>query len=359
MALIVFPFTFVSSAYVPIATMPGWMQAFARNQPITPMVDAVRSLVLGGPHAAGLTGTTAHYVVVSLIWSVVLVAVFVPDLGAALPPGLGSAPAGSGDAQSGRSGTDGASSRPSSTVLVMAPEPNRSRTPSSATSRAATAAGVERQRELDRRVVAQVGHGHAHEGEPLLLDERRGRCQQLPRRGQHRRGVGGGFGHRVRPGGPGEVVEAQPQHDGAPDAPGAAHAARHPIDQCHEHGIDPGRRARPATQCALRAHRPAATTDLHRARIEVVGQRVQVVARRRPEQRRPARLRPARPPRPPCGCPDRAASPRSRGPHPRGARPAAGAGRPARRRAPRPGGRRAWPHRWPPWPGTWCGPRRP
>jgi ABC-2 type transport system permease protein len=78
MALIVFPFTFVSSAYVPIATMPGWMQAFARNQPITPMVDAVRSLVLGGPHAVGLTGTTAHYVVVSLIWSVALVAVFLP-----------------------------------------------------------------------------------------------------------------------------------------------------------------------------------------------------------------------------------------------------------------------------------------
>ena len=47
MALIVFPLTFVSSAYVPIDTMPGWMQAFARNQPITPMVDAVRSLVLG------------------------------------------------------------------------------------------------------------------------------------------------------------------------------------------------------------------------------------------------------------------------------------------------------------------------
>jgi ABC transporter DrrB family efflux protein len=78
MALIVFPFTFVSSAYVPVATMPGWMQAFARNQPLTPMVDAVRSLVLGGPHAAGLTGTTAHYVTLSLIWSAVLVAVFLP-----------------------------------------------------------------------------------------------------------------------------------------------------------------------------------------------------------------------------------------------------------------------------------------
>jgi ABC-type multidrug transport system permease subunit len=35
MSLLVFPLTFVSSAYVPVATMPGRMQAFARNQPIT------------------------------------------------------------------------------------------------------------------------------------------------------------------------------------------------------------------------------------------------------------------------------------------------------------------------------------
>ena len=47
MALLVFPLTFVSSAYVPVESMPGWMQAFAEHQPITYMVDAVRSLTLG------------------------------------------------------------------------------------------------------------------------------------------------------------------------------------------------------------------------------------------------------------------------------------------------------------------------
>jgi len=78
MALLVFPLTFVSSAYVPIETMPGWLQAFARHQPITPMVDAVRCLVLGGPHNAGLTGATGHYVVVSLLWCAALVVIFVP-----------------------------------------------------------------------------------------------------------------------------------------------------------------------------------------------------------------------------------------------------------------------------------------
>ena len=41
-ALIVFPFSFVSSAYIPVATMPSWMRGFAENQPITVMVNAVR-----------------------------------------------------------------------------------------------------------------------------------------------------------------------------------------------------------------------------------------------------------------------------------------------------------------------------
>ena len=35
MGMIVFPFAFISSAYVPVATMPGWLQAFAEHQPLT------------------------------------------------------------------------------------------------------------------------------------------------------------------------------------------------------------------------------------------------------------------------------------------------------------------------------------
>ncbi len=38
-----------SSAFVPIATMPPWLQGFARNQPITAVIDAVRGLLEGGP----------------------------------------------------------------------------------------------------------------------------------------------------------------------------------------------------------------------------------------------------------------------------------------------------------------------
>ena len=44
-----FPLTFLSSAFVPIDTMPGWLQAFANNQPVTYVVDTMRGLALGGP----------------------------------------------------------------------------------------------------------------------------------------------------------------------------------------------------------------------------------------------------------------------------------------------------------------------
>ena len=50
-----FPLTFVSSAFVPIATMPGWLQAFANNQPVTYVIDAMRGLALGGPLATHLS----------------------------------------------------------------------------------------------------------------------------------------------------------------------------------------------------------------------------------------------------------------------------------------------------------------
>jgi ABC-2 type transport system permease protein len=78
MSLLVFPLTFVSSAYVPIDSMPGWMQPIAENQPITAMTNAVRSLALGDPSLAGLSGSTGHWVVLSLLWSAGLVLVFAP-----------------------------------------------------------------------------------------------------------------------------------------------------------------------------------------------------------------------------------------------------------------------------------------
>jgi ABC-2 type transport system permease protein len=40
---------YASAAFVPVATMPGWIRGFARDQPITPVVDSLRGLLLGAP----------------------------------------------------------------------------------------------------------------------------------------------------------------------------------------------------------------------------------------------------------------------------------------------------------------------
>jgi ABC-2 type transport system permease protein len=78
MSLLVFPLSFVSSAYIPARTMPSWMRPFADNQPLTPMCDAVRSLAEGARVHALLPESTGHYVAVSLVWTVAIIAVFAP-----------------------------------------------------------------------------------------------------------------------------------------------------------------------------------------------------------------------------------------------------------------------------------------
>jgi ABC-2 type transport system permease protein len=78
MGMIVFPFAFISSAYVPVDSMPGWLQLFAEHQPLTYMVDAVRALTLG-PDAAALLGHPASYFVTrALLWTVAILAVALP-----------------------------------------------------------------------------------------------------------------------------------------------------------------------------------------------------------------------------------------------------------------------------------------
>jgi ABC-2 type transport system permease protein len=78
LSFLVFPLSFVSSAYVPVATMPGWMQGFATYQPMTQMVNTVRILT-GGPAAQQLLGhSLSYYLVPSLLWSAGLIVVFAP-----------------------------------------------------------------------------------------------------------------------------------------------------------------------------------------------------------------------------------------------------------------------------------------
>ena len=76
--LLVVPFAFVSSAYVPVATLPGWLQAVAEHSPVTYMVDAVRALTLGPGAEAALGHAASFYVTRSLLWAVAFVAIFAP-----------------------------------------------------------------------------------------------------------------------------------------------------------------------------------------------------------------------------------------------------------------------------------------
>jgi ABC-2 type transport system permease protein/oleandomycin transport system permease protein len=59
---------FASNAIVPVATMPGWLQGFARNQPVSVTVAAVRALLEGTPGG--------HWVWQSLAWSAAIIIVF-------------------------------------------------------------------------------------------------------------------------------------------------------------------------------------------------------------------------------------------------------------------------------------------
>jgi ABC-2 type transport system permease protein/oleandomycin transport system permease protein len=67
---LLFPMVFASSAFVPTATMPGPLRAFAEHQPVTAVVDAVRALVLGGP--------ATSLVLTSLAWSLGILLVAAP-----------------------------------------------------------------------------------------------------------------------------------------------------------------------------------------------------------------------------------------------------------------------------------------
>jgi ABC-2 type transport system permease protein/oleandomycin transport system permease protein len=64
------PLVFASSAFVPLASMPGWLQAFARHQPVSVVVNAVRGLTLG-------TASTSD-VFSAVVWIVAIVAVCAP-----------------------------------------------------------------------------------------------------------------------------------------------------------------------------------------------------------------------------------------------------------------------------------------
>lgn len=74
----IFPLTFISSAFVPVAGMPSWLQPVAQWNPVSTVAHSTREL-FGNP--VGLVGDSfpeQHPILVSVLWSVALLAVFVP-----------------------------------------------------------------------------------------------------------------------------------------------------------------------------------------------------------------------------------------------------------------------------------------
>jgi ABC-2 type transport system permease protein/oleandomycin transport system permease protein len=65
---ILFPVTFISSAFVPPDTMPRWLQPIAEYNPFTTMVDAARALFVGTPAGNDVWG--------AVVWSLAIIAVF-------------------------------------------------------------------------------------------------------------------------------------------------------------------------------------------------------------------------------------------------------------------------------------------
>jgi ABC-2 type transport system permease protein len=68
--VVIFPLTFISSAFVPTDTMPQALQVFAENQPLTQVINALRAWLVGTP--IGDAGWK------SLIWCVAIIVVCVP-----------------------------------------------------------------------------------------------------------------------------------------------------------------------------------------------------------------------------------------------------------------------------------------
>jgi ABC transporter DrrB family efflux protein len=65
---ILFPLTFISSAFVPVETMPDWLQPVAEHNPFTTMVDAARALFIGTP--------AGNDIWLAVLWSLAIIAVF-------------------------------------------------------------------------------------------------------------------------------------------------------------------------------------------------------------------------------------------------------------------------------------------
>lgn len=72
---IIFPITFLSTAFVPISERaPDWLQFVMRNNPMTHLVEAIRGLLVGGQGG----GPVFEHAAISLVWGLLIAALFIP-----------------------------------------------------------------------------------------------------------------------------------------------------------------------------------------------------------------------------------------------------------------------------------------
>jgi ABC-2 type transport system permease protein/oleandomycin transport system permease protein len=78
----IFPVVFISSAFVPVEGMAGWLQVVARNNPVTHWCNLARYLSIGDAVLYDKSGTQIttpqELIALSVVWIVALLAIFVP-----------------------------------------------------------------------------------------------------------------------------------------------------------------------------------------------------------------------------------------------------------------------------------------
>ncbi|MFN8037508.1 MAG: ABC transporter permease [Acidimicrobiia bacterium] len=66
---IIAPLVFASAAFVPVAFMAGWLQPFARNQPVSQVISGVRALLAGGPTSGPVLHSLAWITGITLVFA--------------------------------------------------------------------------------------------------------------------------------------------------------------------------------------------------------------------------------------------------------------------------------------------------
>lgn len=67
---LIFPLTFASAAFAPTDSMATWLRVFAQNQPVTHIIEAIRSLMIGTP--------MGNHALWAVVWCVAIVVVSIP-----------------------------------------------------------------------------------------------------------------------------------------------------------------------------------------------------------------------------------------------------------------------------------------